>query len=455
MSAGFELRLSDIARAAGARLVGGDATVAGVSTDSRTLRPGELFVAIAGDHFDGHRFVADVERRGAAAVLLSREAPGLRIPQLLVPETRKAYGALGKLWRARFAAPTLALTGSNGKTTVKEMLRAILAAHAGGASAVHATEGNLNNDIGVPHTMLLQREHHRYAVFELGMNHLGEIDHLTRLVEPDVALIIMAGTAHIGELGSREAIAQAKGEIFAGLKPGGVAVINAQDRFAAYWKSLAANHRTFTFGAHDTDDLRWNPGPGPLALGHGGATVEVELALPGAHNRVNAAAAAAAALALGVPLATIAAALGACRGMPGRLTRYTGHDSATILDDTYNANAESAKAAVDVLKACAAPRIFAMGDIGEMGPHAEAAHREVGAYARDAGIEALFALGTHARHMADAFGSGARHFASHDELIDALRREARPGATILVKGSRFMKMERVVEALVPHYRGHH
>jgi UDP-N-acetylmuramoyl-tripeptide--D-alanyl-D-alanine ligase len=455
MSAPFALQLSDVARACGGRLVGADATVSGVSTDSRSIRAGDLFVAIVGDTFDGHRFVSDIAQRGAVAALVSTETPHLSIPQLVVDETRKAYGELARLWRSRFAALTIALTGSNGKTTVKEMLRAILVEHAGDANAVHVTEGNLNNDIGVPRTMLLQRAHHRFAVYEMGMNHLGEIDHLTHLVEPDVALVIMAGTAHIGELGSREAIAQAKGEIYVGLKPGGVAVINTHDRFGAYWKALAAARRTLTFGVSETDDLRASGADGAFMLHHRGESVRIDLGIPGAHSRTNAMAAAAAALALGVPLSTIARALSEFAGVPGRLKRFTGHHSATIIDDTYNANPDSAKAAIDVLKAFRPPRIFAMGDIGEMGSYAEAAHREVGEYARDAQIESVFALGENARHIASAFGPGARHFESHASLIEALKTTLTPDTTLLVKGSRFMTMEKVVEALVPGYQGHH
>ncbi len=455
MNGEFALTLADIAAASGARLTGADRTITGVTTDSRHAGSGDLFVALKGERFDAHDFVADVAARGAAAVMVSRESPGLAVPQLVVADTRRGLGAVGKLWRARFHAPTLALTGSNGKTTVKEMLRAILVAHTGDAAAVHATEGNLNNDVGVPQMMLRQRARHRYAIYEMGMNHLGEIDHLTRLVEPDVALVINAGTAHIGELGSREAIAQAKGEIFGGLKAGGIAVINLHDRFGTYWQGVASGHRQLTFGVADVDEVHGTFGAAGLAVRHAGQTVHIALRVAGAHNQRNALAACAGALALGVPLATIARALAEFAGVPGRLREFTGHNSATILDDTYNANPDSAKAAIDVLAAKKPPRILVMGDMGELGAEAPALHRDIGAYARKAGIDALYALGEHARGMAEAFGANAAHFADHAALAAALRARLDKDTHVLVKGSRFMQMERVVAELVPDYHGHH
>jgi UDP-N-acetylmuramoyl-tripeptide--D-alanyl-D-alanine ligase len=448
------MRLSEIASASGARFVGADATITGVTTDSRRVQADDLFVAIKGDKFDAHDFVADVAARGATAVMVSREMPGLAVAQLIVPDTRLGFGAVGKLWRARFNAPTLALTGSNGKTTVKEMLKAILVAHSGEASAVHATEGNLNNDIGVPQMMLRQRAHHRFAIYEMGMNHLLEIDHLTRLVEPDVALVINAGTAHIGELGSREAIAQAKGEIFGGLKPDGIAVINMHDRFGAYWQGIAAKHRQLTFGVAAEDDVQGHFAESGIRIHHRGEEAIVALHVPGEHNQRNALAAAAGAIALGVPLPTITQALSNFKGVPGRLREFTGHNSATIIDDTYNANPDSAKAAIDVLAARKPPRILVMGDMGELGPDAPAMHRDVGTYARNAGIDALYALGKDARGMAETFGANALHFADHAALAAALKARLNKDTQVLVKGSRFMQMERVVAELVPDYHAH-
>ncbi len=452
---GFSLLLAEIAPAIGAQLVGADAQITGVSTDSRAVAPGDLFVAIRGENFDGHKFAEAAIARGAAAALTSTEIAGLAIPQLVVDDTRFGYGRLAKLWRSRFTAPTLALTGSNGKTTVKEMLRSILSAYTGAAGAVLATEGNLNNDIGVPQMMLQQSAAHRFAVFEMGMNHLGEIDYLTRLVEPDVALVNMAGTAHIGELGSREAIAQAKGEIYGGLKEGGIAVINMHDRFGAYWKEVACDHRTLEFGIAPEDDVVGVFSAGSLSIAYGGAQVEVKLQVPGAHNQANALAAAAGAIALGVPLATIRDALAAFTGVAGRLRTFTGHNSATIIDDTYNANPDSVKAAIRVLAGRAAPRILVLGDMGELGADAPAMHREVGAFARQCGIEELLATGELSRETVSAFGEAGRHFDTPGDLIAALQSRLAAGTAVLVKGSRFMRMERVVAALVPDYHGHH
>lgn len=455
MTAEFSMTLHALANASGGRLVGVGATIHGVSTNSRHASSGELFVAIKGDRFDAHDFVPEVAARGVAAVMVSREVPGLGVPQIIVADTRLGFGAVAKLWRARFDAPTIALTGSNGKTTVKEMLRAILSAHSGDETAVHATHGNLNNDVGVPQMMLMQRACHRYAIYELGMNHLKEIEYLTRLVAPDVALVINAGTAHIGELGSREAIAQAKGEIFVGLKPGGIAVINMHDRFGAYWRDVAAPHRQLTFGLADEDDVLGVFTAHGLRVKYVGQEVTIDLRVPGEHNRRNALAAAAGALALGVPLSTVAKGLTTFAGVPGRLREFAGHNSATILDDTYNANPDSAKAAIDVLAARKPPRILVMGDMGELGVNAPAMHRDVGAYARKAGIDALYALGEHSRGMAEEFGANASHFSDAAALTAALRARLNPGVQVLVKGSRFMKMERVVAELVPDYHGHH
>ncbi len=452
---GFVLHLADIAPAIGAQLIGGDMPITGVSTDSRSVAPGDLFVAIRGENFDGHKFAEAAIARGAVAALTSTEIVGLRIPQLVVDDTRFGYGRLAKFWRRQFSAPTLALTGSNGKTTVKEMLRSILVAHTGDAGTVLATEGNLNNDIGVPQMMLQQSVAHRYAVFEMGMNHLGEIDYLSRLVEPEVALVIMAGTAHIGELGSREAIAHAKGEIYNGLKPGGIAVINMHDRFGAYWKEVACDHRTLAFGIAPEDDIVGEFSDGMFAISCQEERIAVRLQLPGRHNQANALAAASGAIALGVPLATIKQGLETFAGVAGRLRAFTGHNSATIIDDTYNANPDSMKAAIRVMAARKPPRFLVLGDMGELGSDAPAMHREVGAFARQAGIEHLLATGPLSRETVAAFGGPGRHFDTVEELVAALLPQLEADTSVLVKGSRFMRMERVVGRLVPDYHGHH
>lgn len=455
MTPTFQLALSTIAAGIGARLVGDDCVVTGVSTDTRAICAGDLFVALKGENFDAHAFVEQAHAKGALAALVSCVVPEARIPQLVVDNTRFAFGRLAKLWRTRFSPITIALTGSNGKTTVKEMLRAILAAHTGDATTVLATEGNLNNDIGVPQMMLRLREQHRFAIFEMGMNHLGEIEYLSRLVEPDVALVTMAGTAHLGELGSREAIAEAKGEIFLGLGEEGTAVINMHDRFGTYWRGLVPSRNVIGFGVSPEDEVIGTLGHEFMTITFEGETVAVHLNVPGAHNQANALAAASAALAIGVPLTTIKSALESFRGVAGRLVSFTGHNSATIIDDTYNANPDSVKAAIKVLATRKSPRILVLGDMGELGVDAALLHREVGEVARHAALEGLCALGNLSRETVAGFGAGASHFDSVDALVENLRPLLNADTTVLVKGSRFMRMERVVEKLVPHYSGNH
>jgi UDP-N-acetylmuramoyl-tripeptide--D-alanyl-D-alanine ligase len=446
---GATMTLQDCARKLGAKLVGANPldTFRGVSTDSRSIAPKQLFVALKGPNFDGHAYVDQVRERGAAAVLVS-QAVRSDVAQMIVGDTMWAYGQLSQYWRSQFQLPVLALTGSNGKTTVKEMLRAILTAHVGSAEGVLATEGNLNNNIGLPQMMLQFDAHHRAAVLEMGMNHLHEIDYLTRLAVPDVALINMAGTAHIGELGSREAIAQAKGEIYAGLRAEGVACINLDDRFAAFWMGLVGERRVVTFGTADTAEVRGVLTASGLALFIGAEKADVILQVVGEHNQRNAIAAAAGAHALGVPLAIIARGLANFAGVDGRLRTLHGHNSATIIDDTYNANPDSMRAAIAVLAKKSGRRLLVLGDMGELGVDAPAMHAEIGAEARAAKIDGLYVLGTLAREYATAFGASAVHADSVDSLLAALRPQLDGATTVLVKGSRFMKMERVVDGLL-------
>jgi UDP-N-acetylmuramoyl-tripeptide--D-alanyl-D-alanine ligase len=432
----------------------GDAAFSAVSTDSRTVKPGDLFVALKGDNFDGHAYVEKAFEQGAAGAIVSHEvATAHRQPQLVVPDTTLALGRLAQSWRSRFTIPMLALTGSNGKTTVKEMLRAILIKHFGDAGSVFATEGNLNNHIGVPQMMLRLRRSHRVAVFEMGMNHLLEIDYLTRLVEPDVALIIMAGSAHIGELGSREAIAQAKGEIYAGLGPHGIGCVNLDDRFANYWRDLVGTRRLITFGTHTEAEVRGVLKRDGIELRIGGESAEAMLHVAGEHNYRNAIAAAAGAHALGVPLATIAAGLEDFTGVEGRLRTYSGHRDATIIDDTYNANPDSVRAAIDLLAAKSGKRYLVLGDMGELGAEARNLHAGIGDYAKLANLDGLFALGQLTEETVMALGATGWHFDTLEELTTEIDQRLAPNVTVLVKGSRFMKMERVVQRLVPNYQG--
>ncbi|HXF65349.1 MAG TPA: UDP-N-acetylmuramoyl-tripeptide--D-alanyl-D-alanine ligase [Burkholderiales bacterium] len=449
------MRLSEAARAISAELRGEDRVFESVSTDTRALAPGALFVALKGGRYDGHEFLAQAAAAGAAAALVeaARSAAGAAapaLPLLLVENTRRALGSLAACWRRRFALPLVALTGSNGKTTVKEMLAGILRA-AASSEAVLATRGNLNNDIGVPLTLLELRARHRYAVIEIGMNHAGEVRELSGLAAPSVALVTNAGPAHLEFFGTVQAIARAKGEIFEALAPEGVAVINADDEYAPLWRDLARGRRIVEFGlarpAAVSASYRLRPLASEIVLRTPAGEAQAALQAPGLHNVRNALAAAAAAVALEAPLSAIAAGLARYQGVKGRLQRKAGPQGAVLLDDTYNANPESARAAIEVLARMPGRKLLVLGDMGELGPEAPALHAAVGRHAREHGVERLYALGEHAAHAARAFGAGGRHFESLEALLAALESELAPGVTVLVKGSRFMRMERVVAAL--------
>jgi UDP-N-acetylmuramoyl-tripeptide--D-alanyl-D-alanine ligase len=439
--------LMDIAEAAsavGGKAIGSRVAFSGVSTDSRALAPGDLFVALKGEKFDGHAYLEEAAGNGAVAAMVSRRVEtALPIGQVLVEDTLAALGRLAADWRNRFALPVVALTGSNGKTTVKEMLAAILAAHCGGKGAVLATRGNLNNAIGVPLTLMRLREPHRYAVIEMGMNHVGEIDALTRIATPNVALVNNAQRAHLGPMGSLDLIAQAKGEIYAGLRAGGIALVNADDRFAGYWKGLNAGRRVVTFGLTADADVHVSVDGMQLRFVTPTDAFAAQLQVAGEHNVRNACAACAAAFALDIPPRAIQLGLAGFEGVLGRLTRRAGRNGALVIDDSYNANPDSMKAALKVLALAPGRKVFVMGDMGELGEASAQLHAQVGACARAAGADALYALGSESIHAAEAFGSGGRHFGSLDALLAALEPELAPGVTLLVKGSRFMAMERV------------
>ena len=460
------MRVSQAAHALGARFTGDDIEFTAVNTDSRTIRRGDLFVALKGERFDGHAFVAQAAAAGAAAALVEQgqdagsgiHDSALRLPLIVVQDTLQALGRLGNYWRRQFACPLVALTGSNGKTTVKEMLASILRAAAGDV-AVLATRGNLNNHIGVPLTLCELRSAHRYAVIEMGMNHAGELSYLTRLAEPDVALINNSGVAHIENFGSSEAIARAKGEIFEGLKEGGTAVFSSDEQYAPLWRELAAGRKQLEFALEakaavsasykirqlDSEIVLKTP------LGEACAVVPA----PGLHNVRNALAASAAATALAVPAAAVAAGLARFGGVKCRLQRKRCARGATLIDDSYNANPESVRAAIDVLAQYPAPTILVLGDMGELGDRSAEFHREAGAYAQSRKISRLFALGDESRNAVAAFGSGAQHFARFEDLLATVEAALTPEATLLVKGSRFMRMERVVAALTGESAGGH
>ncbi len=449
------MRLSAAASAMNARLAGDDADFHGASTDSRKIGSGELFVALRGENFDGHQFVATAKAQGAAGAVVAADAAeslaALGLPLLVVADTRLALGQLATAWRQRFAIPVIAVTGSNGKTTNKEMISSIMRA-AFGADAVLATQGNLNNDIGVPLTLFGLADQHRVAIVEMGMNHPGEIAYLAKIAQPTVALVTNAQRAHLEGMGSLESIAREKGSVFTQLAAGGVAVFNADDVWADLWRTLSAGHGVRTFSLNGRGDVNGVCHVHGLetkvtvSCADGEATFT--LAMPGLHNARNAAGAATVALAAGLTLGDVQRGLESFSGIKGRLQQRAGFNGAVLLDDTYNANPDSVRAGIDVLAATVGKKILVLGDMGEIGEMAGQFHDEIGGYAKSQGIDQLFALGEHSELAARNFGQGGTHFAKYEELVTELRKAMDAETTVLIKGSRFMRMERVTEAVV-------
>jgi UDP-N-acetylmuramoyl-tripeptide--D-alanyl-D-alanine ligase len=453
--------LMEAALAVGGSALHGNPSFIGVSTDTRSIGAGELFVALAGERFDGHDFVAAAATRGAAAALVARGWAGSHdtaLPLLVADDTRRALGRLAASWRSRFELALIGVTGSNGKTTVKEMCAAILreAAHAEGLDpelAVLATRGNLNNDIGLPLMLLRLRHAHRTAVLEMGMNHPGEIAWLAAAARPSVAVITNAQRAHLAGMGSLSEVAREKGEIIRLLGSGGTAVINADDPFAGYWRELAGAARVIRFGIEHPAEVRGHcevNGSGTrLRLVTPQGDAELRLAVPGAHNARNALAAAAATLAAGAPLAAVVAGLERFAGVPGRMQVRAARAGATLIDDTYNANPDSVRAAIDVLAATPGRTLLVLGDMGEIGSASAQFHDEIGGYAKSQGIDLLFGIGEQCELAVRNFGAGGRHFKRLEELVAAALDELDAQVVVLVKGSRFMRMERVADSLAP------
>lgn len=438
-----------------ATLVGDPSTpLLRVHSDTRSLQPGDLFVALRGDRFDAHDFLAQARAAGAAAALAERGLEDAGLPGLRVPDSLAALQALAGAWRARLHTSLIAVTGSNGKTTVTQMIAAILQAWLGEGAL--ATQGNLNNHIGVPLTLLRLREdaaaYHRAAVLELGMNHPGEIAELAALVQPGVALVNNAQREHQEFMHSIEAVARENGAVLQALGPTGVAVYPADDPQAPVWAALAGPRPTLTFATQGPADLsaqaQWQGQAWQVTMHTPAGDLNLALHVAGAHNVKNALAAAACAIAAGAPADAVQRGLEGFRPVKGRSQigplRWQGQDI-TLVDDTYNANPDSVRAAIDVLAALPGPRWLLLGDMGEVGNQGPAFHEEVGAYARQRGIETLWTAGTLSMHTAQAFGP-ALHFSSTAELAVAVG--TGPAAqSVLVKGSRFMKMEQVVVAL--------
>jgi UDP-N-acetylmuramoyl-tripeptide--D-alanyl-D-alanine ligase len=451
--------LSQAAKILGGTVIGPDVLFTAVSTDSRAITAGNLFIALQGERFDGSEYIDTAAEQGAVAALVNNvsyhrnkasQGESAHCSILLVEDTRMALGQLAAYWRKQFDIQLVGITGSNGKTTVKDMLGCILREHTGGQEAVLVTKGNLNNDIGMPLTLLQLRESHRFAVIEMGMNHPGEIDYLTRIANPDVALVNNAASAHLAGLGTVEAVARAKGEIFAGLSEQGKAVINADDDFAALWRECAGSHQAVDFGldASAAVQAKWraNNFNSLVDVTTTKGNFEVELQVPGVHNVRNSLAATAAAISLNIPLATIAAGLKSFGGVNGRLQRKAALNGALLIDDTYNANPASLMAAMKVLmQVQGKKKILVLGDMGELGADAPHFHAEIGAEARSLGIQKLLALGDLTSYAVEEFGSGATHFKRIEDLLACLEQHLDAESTVLVKGSRFMKMERVVQ----------
>ncbi len=446
--------LLQLAQLCGGELCGGDALFSALSIDSRAMNNGDLFVALRGPNFDGHAFVLAAQQAGAAALLVEH-AVDSELPQVIVNDSHRALGELASAWRMQYPIPVIAVTGSNGKTSVKEMLASIL----GRQGKVLATKGNLNNDIGVPLTLMQINSDHHYAVVEMGANHHGEIRYLTNLAKPTVAMVNNAGPAHLEGFGDVAGVARAKGEIFEGLQKGGVAVINADDQYTDVWQLICAEIACKHFGIDNEADVSATDlvrvagaGAGYYFKLHAGAqSVEISLPLPGRHNVMNALAASTAAMAAGATLNSVRDGLQSLVDVAGRLQIKQSPAGVTVINDTYNANPASLQAGLDVLNEHDGEKILVLADMGELGELAVSLHRQMGEQAHCAGVKRLFTIGKMAQHAAQAFGAMANHFTTEDALMSELRgvlTASVPPVTVMVKGSRSMKMEHVVAALL-------
>ena len=445
----ISMQLAAAAIALDAHLHGDDALFTGVSTDTRSLTPGQLFFALRGPNFDAHERLSDAAAAGAVGAIVEREMP-CPLPQLVTADSRRALGVLARDWRLRFELPVLAVTGSAGKTTVKEMLAAIMRTR----GPVLATHGNLNNDIGLPLTLFQLDASHRAAVVEMGANRAGDIALLAAIARPQIGLITLCAPSHLEGFGSVEGVARTKGELFAGLSADGIAILNNEDEQAPLWRELTGARRTITFGmggdvsARDVHAIS----EGMLfTLCAPSGEIEITVQHRGMHNVRNALAAAAAAHAAGVSLVDIQRGLAGAAAVTGRLQFRAGVASSRLIDDTYNANPASLVAALAVLGAERGPRWLVLGDMRELGPDAALYHRAVGAQAEAAGVSRLFTIGALAEHAAECFSGAVMHSSERDELLAALRSALAASSssppTILLKGSRAMALDQVANAL--------
>jgi UDP-N-acetylmuramoyl-tripeptide--D-alanyl-D-alanine ligase len=430
-----------------ATLYGENITFEGCSTDTRILKESNLYVALKGEHFDGHDFVEQAIQKGAVGIISEKKLE-INVSQLVVLNTKIALGELASFWRNQLKTKIVAITGSNGKTTTKEMLASILKEQ----FSTLATQGNLNNDIGVPLTLFQLNEKHQYAVIEMGANHLKEIGYLTNIAKPQVAVITNCSPAHLEGFGSIEGVAQTKGEIYQGLSNEGIAIINVDDSFSNYWKGLNHEHSILTFGLEKpanitAKNIQYQGLTTHFTLTTPTEEIEIKLNVAGKHNLMNALAASSCAIALKLDLNTIKQGLEKMQAVNGRLQSVSGIRNVTILNDTYNANPASLKAALQVLENCQTPRWVALGNMLELGENAALFHREAGQFAKQIGIDCLVATGELSKNAVEGFGKNGFYFEKQEDLIAFLKEHLPESATLLVKGSRGSKMERVVSAL--------
>ncbi len=444
--------LREAARALGGQLIGDDSRYCLVSTDSRTLTPGALFVALRGPNFDGTEFAAAAAARGAVGAVVDRAVPSAKLPQIVVADALQALQQLAQSWRADFSIPIVAVGGSNGKTTAKEMTAAILSR----MGPCLATHGNLNNHIGVPVTLMRLEPSHRSAVIEMGANRVGDVAELVRLARPTVGLITNAGAEHLEGFGNLDGVAQGEGEMVAGLGADATGIINADDAYAAYWRGVSKAARIVTFGVHASADFMARNAIQAIERGEFATRFTLKCPLGeqaimlkagGSHNIANALGAAAAACAAGASLGDIAAGLADFRAVSGRLQLKAGLRDSWIIDDSYNANPSSVRAGLEVLRSLTGVTWLVLADMAELGEHTSDSHAHAGSYARDCGVKRLFACGPQSSRAVETFGSGGEWFPDVDSLIRRLQAELAPGVTVLIKGSRVNRLERVVQAL--------
>ncbi len=439
----FDFDLIQITGKTGGRLIGENLSVSSVAIDSRKLSKGSLFVAIKGENHNGAEFVDAAVTNGAVAAIVEKQID-INLPQIIVADTKLALAALANMVRVASDASFIAVTGSNGKTTVKEMIRAILAE----VAPAHATEGNLNNEIGVPLTMFALQYEHKYAVIEMGASKQGDISYLTKIANPHISVVTNASAAHLQGFGDIDGVAKTKGEIFASLEKEGVAVINADDQYAGYWKDISGTENITTFGECATADIRLGKQiESGVEIETPNGELVLKLKLPGLHNIKNALAATGVAIALNIPLTTIKLALEKMGAVKGRLCFESAKAGGVVIDDSYNANPASLKAGLQVLAEQNGEKWLLLGDMAELGDGAQKLHAEAAEYARNLGVSKLFACGNNSEIVVQNFGAGAQVIDDTQVLIEELNKNLVKGVTLLVKGSRMMQLDKVVQAV--------